>query len=157
MKLTTEQDTIVAHVKANTGLTKISAVACFTKEGLPISTYNSVSEAARTYNCRHQQISRACSTQFTFFLDMFWCYADEVSLKIELFTVDNATIQKEASIKSEGYSILCTDIKTQITTEYKSLTHAYQSLGASPLTIKKYIINKSIYNKKYIFKLKEQN
>ena len=88
---------------------------------------------------------------------MFWCYDDEISLKIESFTVDNATTQKEASIKSDGYSILCTDIKAYITTEYTSLSSAYQSLGISPLTIKKYISSKNVYNKKYIFKLKEQN
>lgn len=131
-------------------------VSCFTKEGIFIATYQSVSEAARVHKCQHQQISRACSTTFTFFLDLFWCYTKDTDLKISTFTPLNASIQKEATIKSNGYTIECIDLTSKIATEYTSLASAAHSLKLSPRTIKKYSTTESIYNNKYIFKLKEQ-
>lgn len=130
-------------------------VSCFTKEGVLIATYQSVSEAARVHKCQHQQISRACSTSFTFFLDLFWCYTEDVSIKLPTFTPLNASNQKAASIKSTGYVIECTDLISQTVIVYDSLTSAVQSLKISPRTIKKYGTTASIYNNKYIFKLKE--
>lgn len=130
-------------------------VSCFDKDGSLVNDFISLAEASRATGYTHQQISRACSTKYTYLEKYFWCYTDDKEEKASLFNNEEAEKQIRASCLSSGMPIVIYDLVAQQDTVVSSKTKAAEFLCSSKKTITKYIQSGLIYKNQYKLSYKD--
>lgn len=135
------------------------AVVSYNLKGERVSEYISVSEAARCLNVPHQFISRACSTKFTYYNNLFWTYKEDEHDRKVLFTEEAYLNQLQATKAATGFAIEAHDSITNTVIEFSSKNSCAAYYGASPKTITKWLNNETTRTRPegLVLTLKENN
>lgn len=129
-------------------------MTCFTLTGNPVSSYISLSEAARVHNVDHRGISDCCLRSKLYMGKYLWCYSDEFEEFMEIveYVSNNAIrIFKEKNKTIQVFSLLGDLIK-----EFSTFSAAASYLGVTTNVIRKQLRGKpTIEEAKYLYNLKE--